>query len=89
MGGSVLAADVSNWLRPGAVTSPERLFCHVLRAGEGAGADDPGLAVLGRRRAGARARMSWTAVLDAVRLGPDDDETEVTAAQVREVVTGG
>jgi hypothetical protein len=32
-------------------------------------------------------RTSWTAVLDAVRLGPDDDETEVTAAQVREVVT--
>ena len=29
-------------------------------------------------------RTSWTAVLDAVRLGPDDDETEVTAAQVRE-----
>ena len=24
---------------------------------------------------------------DALRLGPDDDETEVTAAQVREVVT--
>src|SRR5579875_3788013 len=23
-----LAADVSNWLRPGAATSPERLFCH-------------------------------------------------------------
>ena len=32
-------------------------------------------------------RTSWTAVLDAVRLGPDDDETEVTAAQVREVIT--
>ena len=32
-------------------------------------------------------RTSWTAVLDAVRLGPDDDETEVTAVQVREVVT--
>ena len=32
-------------------------------------------------------RTSWTAVLDAVRLGPDDDETEVTAAQVRDVVT--
>jgi len=31
-------------------------------------------------------RTYWTAVLDAVRLGPDDDETEVTAAQVREVV---
>ena len=26
-------------------------------------------------------------MLDAVRLGPDDDGTEVTAAQVRDVVT--
>jgi hypothetical protein len=25
----VLAVDVSNWLRPGAATSPDRLFCHV------------------------------------------------------------
>ena len=24
-----LAVDVSNWLRPGAITSPECLFCHV------------------------------------------------------------
>jgi len=24
-----LAVDVSNWLRPGAATSPERMFCHV------------------------------------------------------------
>ncbi len=31
-------------------------------------------------------RTSWTAPLDAVRLGPDDDETEVTAAQVHGVV---
>src|SRR5204862_855065 len=31
-------------------------------------------------------RTSWTAVLDAVRLGPGEDQTEVTAAQVREVV---
>jgi hypothetical protein len=23
-----LACDVSNWLRPDAETSPERLFCH-------------------------------------------------------------
>ena len=49
----VLAADVSNWLRPGAATSPERLFCHVYGRGQGAGADDPGLAVLGDRGAGA------------------------------------
>ena len=32
-------------------------------------------------------RTSWTAVLDAVRLGPGDDEAEVTAAQVRQVIT--
>jgi hypothetical protein len=28
-------------------------------------------------------RTSWTLPLDAVRLGPADDATEVTAAQVR------
>jgi DDE superfamily endonuclease len=32
-------------------------------------------------------RTSWTAVLDAVRLGPDDDDIAVTAAQVRGVIT--
>jgi hypothetical protein len=31
-------------------------------------------------------RTSWTQVLDAVRLGPDDDVAEVTAVQVRAVV---
>src|ERR671933_361470 len=31
-------------------------------------------------------RTSWTAVLDAVRLGPADDATAVTAAQLRAVV---
>src|SRR2546429_4451516 len=31
----VLAADVSNWLGPGAATSPERLFCYVYGRGEG------------------------------------------------------
>jgi hypothetical protein len=30
--------------------------------------------------------MALRAVLDAIRLGPDDDETEVTAAQLREVI---
>ena len=28
----MLAVDVSNWLRPDAATSPERLFCHVYGA---------------------------------------------------------
>jgi hypothetical protein len=30
-------------------------------------------------------RTSWTQILDVVRLGPDDDEAHVTAAQVRDV----
>ena len=82
----VLAADVSNWLRPGAATSPDRLFCHVYGRGKGQAQMIPGwpYSVIAALEPG---RTSWTAVLDAVRLGPDDDETEVTAAQVREVIT--
>src|SRR5256886_1914038 len=82
----VLAADVSNWLRPGAATSAERLFCHVYGRGKGQAQMIPGwpYSVIAALEPG---RTSWTAVLDAVRLGPDDDETEVTAVQVREVVT--
>ena len=81
-----LAVDVSNWLRPGAATSPERLFCHVYGRGKGQAQMIPGwpYSVVAALEPG---RTSWTAPLDAVRLGPDDDETEVTAAQVREVVT--
>jgi DDE superfamily endonuclease len=82
----VLAADISNWLRPGAATSPDRLFCHVYGRGRGQAQMIPGwpYSVIAALEPG---RTSWTAVLDAVRLGPDDDETEVTAVQVREVVT--
>ena len=81
----VLAADVSNWLRPGAATSPERLFCHVYGRGKGQAQMIPGwpYSVVAALEPG---RTSWTAVLDAVRLGPGDDETAVTAAQVRDVV---
>src|SRR5881394_4177056 len=82
----VLAADVSNWLRPGAATSPERLFCHVYGRGKGQAQMIPGwpYSVIAALEPG---RTSWTAVLDAVRLGPDDDVAEVTAAQVRDVIT--
>ena len=82
----VLAVDVSNWLRPGAVTSPGRLFCHVYGRGKGQAQMIPGwpYSVIAALESG---RTSWTAVLDAVRLGPDDDEAEVTAGQVRDVVT--
>jgi DDE superfamily endonuclease len=81
-----LAVDVCNWLRPEAVTSPDRLFCHVYGRGKGQAQMIPGwpYSVVAALEPG---RTSWTAVLDAIRLGPDDDQTAVTAAQVREVVT--
>jgi len=82
----MLAVDVSNWLRPGAATSPDRLFCHVYGRGKGQAQMIPGwpYSVIAALEPG---RTSWTAVLDAIRLGPGDDETQVTAAQVREVIT--
>ena len=82
----VLAADVSCWLRPGAAASPERLFCHVYGRGKGQAQMIPGwpYSVVAALEPG---RTSWTAVLDAVRLGPDDDGAAVTAGQVRDVVT--
>src|SRR5215831_3161255 len=82
----MLAVDVSNWLRPGAATSPGRLFCHVYGRGKGQAQMIPGwpYSVVAALEPG---RTSWTAVLDAIRLGPGDDEAEVTAAQVREVIT--
>ena len=82
----MLAVDVSNWLRPGAAASPGRLFCHVYGRGKGQAQMIPGwpYSVVAALEPG---RTSWTAVLDAVRLGPDDDEAGVTAAQVREVIT--
>jgi hypothetical protein len=82
-----LAVDVSNWLRPDAEASPERLFCHCYARGKGNAQLIPGwpyswVAAL------EPGRTSWTLPLDAVRLGPADDATEVTAVQVREVVAG-
>jgi len=81
-----LAADVSNWLRPEAATSPERLFCHCYARGKGNAQMIPGwpYSLVAALEPG---RTSWVLPLDAVRLGPADDPTEVTAAQVREVVT--
>jgi DDE superfamily endonuclease len=82
----MLAVDLSNWLRPGAATSPDRLFCHVYGRGKGQAQMIPGwpYSVIAALEPG---RTSWTSVLDAVRLGPDDDETAVTAAQVRDLIT--
>jgi hypothetical protein len=81
----MLAVDVSAWLRPDAATSPDRLFCHVYGRGRNNDQLIPGwpYSFVAALEPG---RTSWTAVLDAVRLGPDDDVAEVTAEQVRAVV---
>ncbi|MCA1674252.1 MAG: transposase [Actinobacteria bacterium] len=81
----ILTVDVSSWLRPDAVTSPDRLFCHVYGRGKGQAQMIPGwpYSFVAALEPG---RTSWTAVLDAVRLGPHDDPTVVTAGQIREVI---
>lgn len=81
----VLAVDISNWLRPDAPTSADRLFCHTYARGRGAAQMIPGwpCSFIAALEPG---RTSWTALLDMVRLRPCDDETTVTAAQIREVV---
>jgi len=82
----VLAVDVSSWLRPDAATSPDRLFCHVYGRAKNNAQLIPGwpYSVVAALETG---RTSWTAILDAIRLGPADDATAVTATQLREVVT--
>ena len=81
----VLAVDVSNWLRPDAATSSDRSFCHTYARGRGAAQMIPGwkYSFVAALTAGA---SSWTALLDAARLDPGDDETAATADQLRLVV---
>ena len=80
-----LACDVSNWLRPDAETSPQRLFCRTYARGKGNAQMIPGwpYSWVVALEPG---RTSWTLPLDAVRLGPADDAAEVTAAQLRDVI---
>lgn len=81
----VLAIDVSNWLRPDANTSPDRLFCHTYGRGSGQAQMIPGwpYSFVAALEPG---RTSWTAILDAQRLRPDDEDTTVAADQLRAVV---
>jgi len=76
---------VSARLRPDAATSPDRLFCHLYGCGKNQAQLNPGwpYSFIAALELG---RTSWTAILDAVRLGPADDVAEVTAAQVRDVM---
>ncbi|SDD80330.1 NF041680 family putative transposase [Glycomyces harbinensis] len=81
----VLAVDVTNWLCPDANRSPDRLFCHVYGRGRSADQFIPGwpYSMVAALESGA---SSWTQILDAARIGPDDDVQAVTAGQVRSVV---
>jgi len=81
----VLAVDVSPWLRPDAPTSSDRLFCHVHGRAKGTAQMIPGwpYSFVAALESG---RTSWTAVVDAVRLGQADDATMVTANQLRAVI---
>jgi DDE superfamily endonuclease len=92
-GGVRLAVDVSAWPRPDAETSPERCHCYRPCRCDGVRQTIPGwpYSIVAVLESG---RSSWTAVLDAVRLRPDDDATVVTESQLRDLVgrlvaTGG
>src|SRR3954452_8776180 len=74
------------WLRSDAGSCPERLFCHVYGHGRAARQRIPGWSyqLVVALESGP---SSWTAALDVVRLGPADDATAGTAAQLCAVVS--
>jgi hypothetical protein len=79
-----LAVDVTPWPRPDAECSPQRAHAHRPCRCDGVRQTIPGwpYSVVAVLESG---RSSWTAPLDAVRLVPGQDATEVTAGQIREV----
>ncbi|WP_134670442.1 MULTISPECIES: NF041680 family putative transposase [unclassified Amycolatopsis] len=80
-----LAIDVSNWLRPDADTSPDRLFCHTYARACGQAQMIPGwpYSFVAALEPG---RTSWTALLDVLRVRPGDEGTALAAAQLRTVI---
>jgi hypothetical protein len=81
----VLAVDVTPWPRPDAECSPQRIHCHRSCRCDADRQTIPGwpysvIAALGT------GPSSWTAPLDILRLGPGEDLTEVTEAQIRGVL---
>jgi hypothetical protein len=80
-----LAVDVSAWPRPDAECSADRCHAHRPCRCDGIRQTIPGwpYSMVAGLESG---RSSWTALLDAVRLRPDDDATELTATQIRGLV---
>src|SRR3954452_24874579 len=81
----VLAVDATPWLRPDGECCPQRLFCHVYGRTRNSDQFVPGwpYQLVAALESGP---TSWTALLDARRLGPAEDATAVTADQLRAVV---
>src|SRR4051795_4172903 len=81
----VLAVDATPWPRPDAETCPQRLFCHVYGRTRESDQLLPGwpYQLVAALESGP---TSWTALLDARRLGPAEDATAVTAEQLRAVI---
>lgn len=82
------AGDVSNWARPGAVCSPQRLMVHDKSARTLTGAPVTSgwpLAVMAALEWGP---TSWTAPVDLARLGPTDTLTSLTLAAIDRVRAG-
>jgi hypothetical protein len=83
-----LAGDVSNWARPQAACSPQRLMVHDKSARTLAGAPVTSgwpFAVMAALEWGP---TSWTAPVDLARLGPADTLTSVTLAAIERVRAG-
>jgi len=80
-----LGVDITPWPRPDAECSPGRCHCHRPCRCDGVRQTIPGwpYSMIAALEPGP---SSWTALLDAIRIGPEDEVTEVTAAQVRGVV---
>jgi hypothetical protein len=80
-----LAVDVSAWPRPDAECSADRCHAHRPCRCDGIRQTIPGwpYSILAALESG---RSSWTALLDARRLRPHEDATELTAEQIRELV---
>lgn len=83
----VLAVDVSNWLRPDAAASPERLLCYVSGRGTSTGQIIPGWPY-SFSAAVEPGRTSWTRNLDVRRLGFDDSDTAIAAGELSRVLQG-
>jgi hypothetical protein len=81
----VVAVDVTPWPRPDAECSPRRSHCHRPCRCDGLRQTIPGwpYSIVAALESG---RSSWTAPLDAVRLDPGEDVTEVTAGQIRDLI---